>query len=260
MMVVFEVDVLFSVLLVGLLMIAVLLCYKIFYINFKRNFNQVNDDDEHAPLMNNSIDDNNDNQVELMYYPPHSTIYPVDNPAYDIVTTTSTTTARKNKLQMHDIQWSNKLIVFVNGSAVTLINPNPSDLLSTFIRDSLGLKGTKLGCEEGGCGACTVVLTKSNGEIVSVNSCLRPLCANDGLAITTVEGVGSIKSGLSVEQQRLVDKNGTRYISSIWIDMNTHHAYILVHMRVSIMTHIHNIIIIIIIIIIVISKSPLINT
>ena len=107
----------------------------------------------HAPLMNNSIDDNNDNQVELMYYPPHSTIYPVDNPAYDIVvTTTSTTTARKNKLQMHDIQWSNKLTVFVNGSAVTLINPNPSDLLSTFIRDSLGLKGTKLGCEEGGCG------------------------------------------------------------------------------------------------------------
>lgn len=223
MMVVFEVDVLFSVLLVGLVMIAVLLCYKILYINFKRNFNQVNDDDEHAPLMNNSIDDNdNDNQVELMYYPPHSTIYPVDNPAYDVVTTT---TIRRNKLQMHDIQWSNKLTVFLNGSAVTLINPNPSDLLSTFIRDSLGLKGTKLGCEEGGCGACTVVLTRADGEIVSVNSCLRPLCANDGLAITTVEGVGSIKSGLSVEQQRLVDQNGTRYSSTIWIDMNTHHTY-----------------------------------
>lgn len=207
-MVVFEVDVLFSILLIGLLMIAVLLCYIILYRNFKRNFNKVNDDDdEHAPLMNNNIDDNdNNNQVELIYYPPYSTIYPVDNPTYD-----TTTTTRRNKLQMHDIQWSNKLTIFVNGSAVTLINPNPSDLLSTFIRDSLGLKGTKLGCEEGGCGACTVVLTKSDGEIVSVNSCLRPLCTNDGLAITTVEGVGSIKSGLSVEQQRLVDKNGTRY-------------------------------------------------
>lgn len=217
MMVVFEFDVLlFSVLLVGLLIIVVFLCYKILFISFKRNNNinnnKVNNDnnDEHVPLMNNSSIDDNDNQVELMYYPPHSTIYPVGNPIYDVVTTTSTTT-RKNKLQIHDIQWSNKLTVFVNGSVVTLINPNPSDLLSTFIRDSLGLKGTKLGCEEGGCGACTVVLTKSDGEIVSVNSCLRPLCANDGLSITTVEGVGSIKAGLSVEQQRLVDKNGMRY-------------------------------------------------
>lgn len=210
MMVVFEFDVLFSVLLVILLAIAVFLCYKIFYMNFKRIIsNKVNNnnDDEHVPLMNNNSIDDNNNQVELMYYPPHSTIYPID-----VVTTTTTT--RRNKLQIHDIQWSNKLTVFVNGSEVTLINPNPSDLLSTFIRDSLGLKGTKLGCEEGGCGACTVVLTRSDGEIVSVNSCLRPLCANDGLAITTVEGVGSIKSGLSVEQQRLVDKNGMRYSSS----------------------------------------------
>lgn len=51
-----------------------------------------------------------------------------------------------------------------------------------------------LGCEEGGCGACTVVLTRecpsdsSSIANVSVNSCLRPLCANDGMAITTIEG------------------------------------------------------------------------
>jgi len=140
--------------------------------------------------------------VELICYPPHSTIYLIDNPVYNVITT------NKNKLHINEIQWSNKLTLFVNGSVVTLVNPNPSDLLSTFIRDSLGLKGTKLGCEEGGCGACTVVLTRSDGEIISINSCLRPLCANDGLAITTIEGVGSIKSGLSVEQQRLVDKNG----------------------------------------------------
>jgi xanthine dehydrogenase/oxidase len=71
------------------------------------------------------------------------------------------------------------------------------------------LKGTKLGCEEGGCGACTVVLTNLDG-VVSANSCLRLLCLNDGMSITTVEGIGSVKTGLSEEQQRLVAKNGSQ--------------------------------------------------
>jgi xanthine dehydrogenase/oxidase len=113
-------------------------------------------------------------------------------------------------LSMKDIQWSNVLTIFVNGNSITLTNPDPSELLVTFIREKVGLKGTKLGCEEGGCGACTVVLTKPEG-IVSVNSCLRPLCANDGLAVTTVEGIGSTHNDdLSQEQKRLVANNGTQ--------------------------------------------------
>lgn len=112
-------------------------------------------------------------------------------------------------LTMKDIQWSNLLTIFVNGNAIQLTNPDPTELLATFIREKIGLKGTKLGCEEGGCGACTVVLTKPQG-IVSVNSCLRPLCANDGMAVTTVEGIGSVKDELSPEQKRLVGNNGTQ--------------------------------------------------
>lgn len=112
-------------------------------------------------------------------------------------------------LSMKDIGWSNILTIFVNGNSIQLTNPDPSELLVTFIRDKVGLKGTKLGCEEGGCGACTVVLTKPEG-IVSVNSCLRPLCANDGMAVTTVEGIGSVKDDLSEEQKRLVGNNGTQ--------------------------------------------------
>ena len=52
-----------------------------------------------------------------------------------------------------------------------------------------------------------------------VNSCLRPLCANDGMAVTTVEGIGSVGSGLSEEQQRLVANNGTQcgYCTPGWI-------------------------------------------
>ena len=112
-------------------------------------------------------------------------------------------------LTMKDIQWSNVLTLFINGNAIQLTNPDPTELLATFIREKIGLKGTKLGCEEGGCGACTVVLTKPQG-IVSVNSCLRPLCANDGMAVTTVEGIGSVKDELSPEQKRLVGNNGTQ--------------------------------------------------
>lgn len=112
-------------------------------------------------------------------------------------------------LRMKDIPWSNVLTVFVNGNTIQLTNPDPSELLADFIREKVGLKGTKLGCEEGGCGACTVVLTKPQG-IVSVNSCLRPLCANDGMAVTTVEGIGSVKDDLSPEQKRLVSNNGTQ--------------------------------------------------
>jgi xanthine dehydrogenase/oxidase len=91
-------------------------------------------------------------------------------------------------------------------------------LLADFIRNQVMLKGTKLGCEEGGCGACTVTLTNNNG-IVSVNSCLRLLCLNDGMSITTVEGIGSVCTGLSEEQKRLVANNGSQcgYCTPGWV-------------------------------------------
>lgn len=112
-------------------------------------------------------------------------------------------------LQYREIPWSNELIFYLNNIQIRLINPNPTELLANYIRDKAGLKGTKLGCEEGGCGACTVVLTKPEGT-VSVNSCLRPLCTNDGYSITTVEGIGSIEAGLSCEQSSIVEEHGTQ--------------------------------------------------
>ena len=64
----------------------------------------------------------------------------------------------------------------------------------------MGLTGSKLGCGEGGCGACTVMLSKlmANGEVrhFAVNACLTPLCAVHGVAVTTVEGIGSTKTTL----------------------------------------------------------------
>ena len=122
----------------------------------------------------------------------------------------------RKKMAVVDIPWKNSLDLTVNGSNMTLINPDPTMLLSTFLRDTLGLTGTKLGCEEGGCGACTVVLSATftdashNYAPFAANACLRPLALCDGYSVTTVEGIGSIEAGMSEEQTRLVQSNGTQ--------------------------------------------------
>lgn len=84
---------------------------------------------------------------------------------------------------------------FVNGRPVTVKNPNPDWVLLDWIRLQDGLKGTKLGCGEGGCGACTVVIqTAEQGRRVShlaVNACLYPLIGVDGKSLITIEGLGT---------------------------------------------------------------------
>lgn len=74
------------------------------------------------------------------------------------------------------------------------------------------LTGSKLGCGDGGCGACTVMLSRcidSNSDHIehrTINACLTPLCSIDGCHIITVEGLGSVtKSNLHPIQTRLAD-------------------------------------------------------
>ena len=62
----------------------------------------------------------------------------------------------------------------------------PRLLLSDFLRDTLGLTGTHVGCEHGVCGACTVLMNDD-----SIRSCLTLAVVADGAKITTVEGLGS---------------------------------------------------------------------
>jgi carbon-monoxide dehydrogenase small subunit len=73
----------------------------------------------------------------------------------------------------------------VNGRAVTLAVA-PRTTLSDVLRDRLGLTGTHVGCEHGVCGMCTVLL---DGE--AVRACLLFAVQCDGVALTTVEGLGS---------------------------------------------------------------------
>lgn len=65
----------------------------------------------------------------------------------------------------------------------------------TFLREN-GYTGTKYGCGEGGCGACTVVIAEfdENTKLInyrSANSCLLPLCSMNRKQIITIEGIGS---------------------------------------------------------------------
>src|SRR3954453_7820030 len=71
----------------------------------------------------------------------------------------------------------------VNGIGRT-VEVSPMKRLLDALREDLGLTGTKEGCGEGECGACSVVV---NGEVV--DSCLVPVCQVDGAAVLTVEGL-----------------------------------------------------------------------
>jgi len=71
----------------------------------------------------------------------------------------------------------------VNGDPVEVVAPGMRRLLD-ILREDLGLTGTKEGCGEGECGACTVLL---DGAVV--DSCLVPVCQVDGSAVDTVEGL-----------------------------------------------------------------------
>ncbi len=92
------------------------------------------------------------------------------------------------------------LRMVVNGEPVAL-EVDPAAMLVEVLRDQLGLIGTKVGCGEGECGACTVLV---DGE--AILSCLYPALKAEGRQVTTIEGLGS-DGELDVIQQAFVDSS-----------------------------------------------------
>ena len=77
--------------------------------------------------------------------------------------------------------------------------------LARYLREHLHLTGTKISCGMGGCGSCTVEARfkeKEKTVVRSVNACLVPVLSCDEWEITTVEGIGSKRTGLSDVQSR----------------------------------------------------------
>ena len=92
-----------------------------------------------------------------------------------------------------------ELTFLLNGAEVGVTLDGVERLIDV-LRGPLGLTGTKEGCGEGECGACTVLL---DGRAVS--SCLLPAQEVEGRSVTTIEGLGAVRTGLSVIQQAFVD-------------------------------------------------------
>lgn len=91
----------------------------------------------------------------------------------------------------------------VNGKSYRVSAP-PMKRLLDVLRDDLALTGTKEGCGEGECGACTVIM---NGLLVL--ACMVPICQADGKEITTIEGLAS-GGQLHRLQQAFIDKGGAQ--------------------------------------------------
>lgn len=92
----------------------------------------------------------------------------------------------------------------VNGDHYVLDVPGHATLLDV-LRDELGLTGTKEGCSEGECGACTVLV---DGQ--AVDSCLVMALAAGGAEIDTVEGLATPDGTLSPLQRAFVEAGGVQ--------------------------------------------------
>ncbi|GMP88084.1 hypothetical protein CsSME_00040193 [Camellia sinensis var. sinensis] len=109
---------------------------------------------------------------------------------------------------------SKEPILYVNGVRRVLPDGLAHLTLLEYLRD-VGLTGTKLGCGEGGCGACTVMVSyfdENSKKCVhyAVNACLAPLYSVEGMHVITVEGVGNRRYGLHPVQESLAVSHGSQ--------------------------------------------------
>ncbi|WP_430968825.1 FAD binding domain-containing protein [Spongiimicrobium sp. 2-473A-2-J] len=104
------------------------------------------------------------------------------------------------------------MIKFILNNELVQTKLNPGMTLLDFIREQKQLKGTKIGCREGDCGACTVLVGEENQSRMryeSITSCISPLGNANGKHIVTIEGVNLIDT-LNVAQQAMADHFATQ--------------------------------------------------
>ena len=105
---------------------------------------------------------------------------------------------------------SRPIRLVVDGRPVEAAGVPPSTTLLDWLRLARHATGTKEGCAEGDCGACTVVLARRTSEgglrVEPCNACIRPLASVDGHGVLTVEGLG----GDHPAQQAMVEAHGSQ--------------------------------------------------
>src|SRR4051812_4165913 len=107
-----------------------------------------------------------------------------------------------------------KTIRFVRrGELVRLANVPPDRTLLEVLRENLQCTGTKEGCGEGDCGACTVVVAEPEGGKLTyraINSCIRLAHSVDGMALWTVEDLAGDDGSLHPAQEAMVQCHGSQ--------------------------------------------------
>jgi len=106
-----------------------------------------------------------------------------------------------------------ELRFILNGEDVALADVAPDETLLDYLRLRRSMRGSKEGCAEGDCGACTVLVGKlTNGKLVyeSVNACIRFMGSLDGCHVVTIEHLRGEAGALHPVQQAMIDFHGSQ--------------------------------------------------
>ena len=107
-------------------------------------------------------------------------------------------------------------IRFYHRNAIREVSDAPvTRTVLQYLREDAHCTGTKEGCAEGDCGACTVVLGElsedgTGVEFRAINSCIRPLPSIDGRELVTVESLSAPGAALHPVQQAMVDQHASQ--------------------------------------------------
>jgi xanthine dehydrogenase small subunit len=97
----------------------------------------------------------------------------------------------------------------LNGEVVSLTGISPTTTLLDWLRETKHLSGTKEGCNEGDCGACSVMISDQYGHR-ALNGCILFLPQINGKSVTTVEGLSAPDGTLHPVQQTMIDHHGSQ--------------------------------------------------
>ncbi len=106
-----------------------------------------------------------------------------------------------------------KIRFLLDGKRVEVDEVEPTRTVLQYLREDLRRVGSKEGCAEGDCGACTVVLAEAQGDRLryrAVNACIQFLPTLDGKALFTVESLRAADGRLHPVQQSMVDHHGSQ--------------------------------------------------
>lgn len=121
---------------------------------------------------------------------------------------------------------SDPIRFYYRGAIQTVVDASPTRTILQHLREDLHCTGTKEGCAEGDCGACTVMigdLQHGKVEMKTVNACIQLLPALDGKALFTVEDLKQPDNTLHPVQQAMVECHGSQcgfctpgFVMSLW--------------------------------------------